>query len=201
MPFVHHINSAFMRVIPKNDRARSPIDLTNDDEPVLFDIYNYSGTLVKSIRGTTNERKSKSKVVNTNVKYGFYILCEERTKINKIENKYDKIWKKDIKEKRDKMIEAVRKETNWKLRVLNERAKEREQMLKDAELLLEFSNKAKKEGEKKNKKIENKEPTRRSSRLAKKYFEKKMSNCMGCVENQPNQMAHMGPNGCLGEEF
>jgi hypothetical protein len=204
MPFVHHINSPFIRVMPKNDRAKSPIDLTNDDEPVLFDIYNYSGTLVKSIRGTTNERIAKSKVVNTNVKYGFYILCEERTKINKIENKYDKIWKKDIKEKRDKMIEAVRKETNWKLRVLNERAKEREQMLKDAELLLEFSNKAKKEGEKnnkKNKKIENKEPTRRSSRLAKKYFEKKMSNCMGCVENQPNQMAHMGPNGCLGEEF
>ena len=196
MPFVHHINSPF-RVMPKTS---SQIELTNDDEPVLFDIYNYSGTLVKSITGSTNERISKSKVVNTNVKYGFYILCEERNKIKKIENKYERIWKKDIKEKRDKRIEEVRKETNWKLRVLNERAKEREQMLKDAELLLEFTKKAIREGEKKNKKIENKEPTRRSSRLAEKYFENKISKCMGCKENQPNQMGHMGPNGCLGEE-
>ena len=25
--------------------------------------------------------------------------------------------------------------------------------------------------------------------------------CQGCVEDQPNQMAHIGHNGCLGEEF
>jgi len=25
--------------------------------------------------------------------------------------------------------------------------------------------------------------------------------CQGCLEDQPNQMAHIGPNGCLGEEL
>ena len=25
--------------------------------------------------------------------------------------------------------------------------------------------------------------------------------CQGCLEDQPNQMAHIGHNGCLGEEF
>lgn len=23
--------------------------------------------------------------------------------------------------------------------------------------------------------------------------------CQGCIEDQPNQLAHIGPNGCLGE--
>ena len=225
MPFVHHTHSVFRLMSNTNtsnkkkrvssrtekrggnvslvEKTDTDIELT-DDEPVLFDIYNYSGELVKSIRGTTNENIEKSKVVNTNVKYGFYILCEERNKINKIEKKYRKIWEKGIKELREKKISEVRKETNWKLRVLNEREKEHEKMLKDAELLLEFSKKALKEAkkeekkeEKKNKNISNKEPTRRSSRIA----EKRISKCMGCIENQPNQMAHMGLNGCLGEEI
>ena len=26
-------------------------------------------------------------------------------------------------------------------------------------------------------------------------------NCIGCLENQPNQQAHMGPGGCLYEEL
>ena len=25
--------------------------------------------------------------------------------------------------------------------------------------------------------------------------------CQGCLEDQPNQMAHIGPNGCLGKEL
>jgi hypothetical protein len=25
--------------------------------------------------------------------------------------------------------------------------------------------------------------------------------CQGCLEDQPNQMTHIGPNGCLGEEL
>ena len=28
-----------------------------------------------------------------------------------------------------------------------------------------------------------------------------LSKCQGCLEDQPNQMAHIGPNGCLGEEL
>jgi len=32
------------------------------------------------------------------------------------------------------------------------------------------------------------------------YFRKKVK-CPGCLENQPNQMAHIGPNGCLGDEY
>jgi len=29
----------------------------------------------------------------------------------------------------------------------------------------------------------------------------KESVCIGCLTNQPNQMAHMGPDGCLGDEW
>jgi hypothetical protein len=158
MPFVHHPHSVFRLMSNTNTRNKKrrvssrtdkrggnvslvektdiDIELTDDDKPVLFDITNYSGELVKSIRGTTNETIEKSKVVNTNVKYGFYILCEERKKINKIENKYLNIWEKGTKELREKKISEVRKETNWKLRVLNERAKEHEKRAKENEKML-----------------------------------------------------------------
>ncbi len=29
------------------------------------------------------------------------------------------------------------------------------------------------------------------------YFYYTFSTCIGCIENQPNQLAHMGPHGCL----
>ena len=50
--------------------------------------------------------------------------------------------------------------------------------------------------ERKNKKPT--EPTRRSSRIE----DKNKSKCPGCEPYfQPNQMAHVGPNGCLGDDI
>lgn len=180
----------------------------DEEELKLFDIYNYRKELVKTVVGPTKEKFEKTKVVNTNVKYAFYVLMEEREIIRKIENKYRNIWKKDVKENRDKEIGKIKKMTNWKLRVLNEQEKIEKDMLEAAETLVEFSKEAKKEAKKKKivkkgETIEIKGPVRRSNRIAQKELEKRVllqKKCWGCVENQPNQMAHIGLGGCLGEE-
>jgi len=44
-------------------------------------------------------------------------------------------------------------------------------------------------------------PRRSSARIADKNMENIKKNCRGCIEDQPNQMAHMGPHGCLGDEW
>lgn len=180
----------------------------DEEELKLFDIYNYRKELVKTVVGPTKEKFEKTKVVNTNVKYAFYVLMEEREIIRKIENKYRNIWKKDVKENRDKEIGKIKKMTNWKLRVLNEQEKIEKDMLEAAETLVEFSKEAKKKAKKKKivkkgETIEIKGPVRRSNRIAQKELEKRVllqKKCWGCVENQPNQMAHIGLGGCLGEE-
>lgn len=200
----------------KNDSVSSKenkeIDLTDEESELkLFDIYNYKRgikRIVKTVLGPTKEKFEKTKVVNTNVKYAFYVLLEERELIKKIEKKYYNIWGKGMKENRDKEIGKIKKMTNWKLRVLNEQEKIEKDMLEAAETLVEFSKEAKKEAKKKKivkkgETIEIKGPVRRSNRIAQKELEKRVllqKKCWGCVENQPNQMAHIGLGGCLGEE-
>jgi hypothetical protein len=38
-------------------------------------------------------------------------------------------------------------------------------------------------------------------RASNVYRHPTLPKCQGCLEDQPNQMAHIGPNGCLGEEL
>lgn len=44
------------------------------------------------------------------------------------------------------------------------------------------------------------EPLRRSQRIIEKEIDEISRNCPGCKDKQPNQLAHMGPNGCLGDD-
>ena len=41
---------------------------------------------------------------------------------------------------------------------------------------------------------------RRSKRIAGIREQADREKCWGCIENQPNQLAHVGPNGCLGDD-
>ena len=41
---------------------------------------------------------------------------------------------------------------------------------------------------------------RRSKRIAGIREQANREKCWGCIENQPNQLAHVGPNGCLGDD-
>jgi len=188
----------YLNMITQND---------NREEPVLFELKGYNGHVKDVIRGTTKQDINKPKAVDSSVKGGFYVIMEERDRINEIESKYMQVWKKDIKGKREKEIAEIRKLSNWKLRVLNEKAKEeekrikeKEEMMEAAETLVSFSNKAHKEYKrvKKGRTKGEPVPVRRSSRIAEKELEK--YECRGCKENQPNQLAHIGAGGCLGEE-
>lgn len=40
-----------------------------------------------------------------------------------------------------------------------------------------------------------------NSKIIDKPNEKNQVECQGCIENQPNQLAHMDPYGCLGNQF
>ena len=157
--------------------------VTPSQEPILFNVHNAREEVVYSVRGFTKQDLEKPKVVDVNIPGGALVLNEERNKIGEIKNKYRQIWKSDIKEKRLNAIAKVKKETNWKLRVLNEKYisenKEREireknmrsgeetvdsKMQAGAKNLLFFSESLKKEVEKKSNKI--KDPLRRSARIA-----------------------------------
>ena len=73
----------------------------------------------------------------------------------------------------------------------------RDETLKAAETLIELSNsEIKKKRRNYRKMILELKSIRRSERLSKKKIK-----CKGCMEDQPNQMAHMGSNGCLDEDL
>lgn len=172
-------------------------DIVNDtssQEPLLFNLYNAKGDVVYSVRGVTKQDLEKPKVVDINIPGGALVLNEERDKMRKIQDKYHCVWKSDIKEQRLNALAKLKKETNWKLRVLNEQyirnSKEREIREKDmrsgeetvqgpvdskmregASNLLFFSKSVRKEVLKKNNKIKIKDPLRsyplrRSARIA-----------------------------------
>ena len=103
------------------------------------------------------------------------------------------------KNARDKILEGQRKEKEEekKKRKEEREATELKNVLEAAEglLSLKIPRPYTKKQQRKNKQPV--EPIRKSSRIA----EKNKGNCPGCYPDfQPNQLAHVGPNGCLGEE-
>jgi len=173
---------------------------------VLFSIYDYKGTVVRDVYGPTNEKLNKTKPVNCCIAGAFYILQEESRRIGHIKSQYSR--RKGITEISE-FIKKIKKETNWKLRVLNEQLKEKikeskiiEETMKAAQALIKLSKSAERIATRKanKEKREGQQPVRRSSRIAIIEMEKQKKHCRGCREEQPNQLAHVGPGGCLGEE-
>ena len=80
---------------------------------ILFTVKTYSGEEIP-IYGPTSERLLSTKPVNSNVKYGRYIMRERDEKLKHLDT-----WNicNDNLEKEKRKIFI---ETNWKLRVLNE---------------------------------------------------------------------------------
>ena len=78
---------------------------------------------------------------------------------------------------------------------------EEEEAVEGLMLLRKRELQAKARQEKKEEKKKNPPPIRRSVRIAHNIMENIQKNCRGCIEGQPNQMAHIGPQGCLGAEW
>lgn len=96
---------------------------------------------VVDIYGPTNELLENTKPVPTVSKYAMYVLDERRDRLRKLDsyemrNKYHRENKMDELEQ---MKNDVMKETNWKLRVLEEQSKQRIAMKEAAETLLMFA--------------------------------------------------------------
>ena len=146
------------------------VNNTSSQEPVLFNLYNAKGDVVYPVCGVTKQDLEKPKVVDVNIPGGALVLNEERDKMRKIQDKYRNVWNSDVKEKRLNALAKLKKETNWKLRVLNEQynAEEREREIREKEMrsgekkvdskmkegannLLFFSESVRKEAAKKNK--------------------------------------------------
>lgn len=172
---------------------------------VLFEIYDRHDKVVKTIYGPTNQRLNKPKAVNIKTPGGYHVINEEKRTIKAIEEKWFNCKLSD-KEEKEKIIKNLRNETNWKLRVLNEQERMEEEKLEKlevAEALLKLSRSKETAIKRTRTKRERAtlQPTRRSSRISRNEMEKMRERCMGCSENQPNQLAHVGPGGCLGEEY
>lgn len=100
---------------------------------------------------------------------------------------------------RDKILKRQKKEKEEEKKKIKEEreAAELKNVLEAAEglLSLKIPRPYTKKQQRKNKQPV--EPIRKSSRIA----EKNKGDCTGCYPYfQPNQLAHVGPNGCLGEE-
>ena len=139
-------------------------------DTVLFTIESFSGDKIP-IFGPTNQNLNCVKPVDSNVKYGNYIVTERNKKLKLLENW--KVRNKYFKENRLQDLENEKKQiimlTNWKLRVLNEQHNERlkkEKQLKDIKIK-ERSEKAKNTRDENKKKYAMQEP-RRSPRLSNK---------------------------------
>lgn len=104
------------------------------------------------------------------------------------------------KDARDKILKNQKKEKEEekKKRKEEREAAELKNVLEAAEglLLLKTPRPSTRKQKRKNKQPI--EPTRRSSRIE----DRNKSKCPGCEPYfQPNQMAHVGPNGCLGDDI
>ena len=114
------------------------------EKQVLFTITSTSfgsATKVVDIYGPTNELLEKTKPVSSVSKYAGLVLAERRERLRnldsyKMRNKYHRENKMDELEQ---MKNDVMKETNWKLRVLDEQSKQRIAMKEAAETLLMFA--------------------------------------------------------------
>lgn len=87
----------------------------------LFKIQDHYGNVIKRIYGVSKEQYNKPSKTNENVKYGKLVLNEEQIKLRIIFDKYSMRYYNHINEARYYEITQVIRETNWKLRVLNER--------------------------------------------------------------------------------
>lgn len=96
-----------------------------EEEQVLFTINNTFGgrvTKVADIYGPTKEKLEKTKPVPISSKYAKYILAERRERIKKLDShkNRNKYFKENKIDELEKQKNEVIKETNWKLRVLEE---------------------------------------------------------------------------------
>lgn len=114
----HTMNSQ-MSYIQRSSSSSYSYDSDNEDD-VLFTVYDENGDYYDDIIGETTEDINKPRPVNENVLYGDLIIAEEKRKINKIYKKYEKNFEIGTKEKIQKDIDTIKKDTNWKLRILNE---------------------------------------------------------------------------------
>lgn len=94
--------------------------MDNNKKP-LFKIQDNYGNVIKTFYGVSKEQINKPTPTNNNVKYGNLVLAEEKIKLEIIFDKYSKKYYKYANEGRYYEITQVLMETNWKLRVLNER--------------------------------------------------------------------------------
>lgn len=145
---------------------------------ILFTIETFSGEII-SIYGPTNERLQVLKPVNSNIKYGSYIVSDRNKRLKELENW--KVRNKYFKEGRLEFLENEKKkiimETNWKLRVLIEQEKVRIEQHNEQEKVrieqekIDKESQNKERAEKAKKTRENnikkytEQPLRRSSRL------------------------------------
>tara|TARA_B100000900_G_C20372663_1_gene631058 strand:- start:213 stop:686 length:474 start_codon:yes stop_codon:yes gene_type:complete len=95
-------------------------NIDSDDEPILFSIVDRDNFIIDDILGITKENIDKPRVVDENVLYGDLVIAEEKRIIDKIYNDYKNSFEIGTNEIIRKQIEEIRKQTNWKLRVLKE---------------------------------------------------------------------------------
>ena len=100
-----------------------------------------------SIYGPTREKLQSSRPVNSNVRYGYAVIDEEKKKLKtlnalKTRNKYFQSGRMEEWEQEKKQITM---ETNGKLRVINEKERRKRKKMEAANTLVEFAEQARKE--------------------------------------------------------
>ena len=117
------------------------------EKQVLFTITTTSGNKVVDIYGPTNQLLESSKPVSSISKYAGYVLSERRQQIKKLDSyeMRNKYFKENNLDELEDMKSEIMKETNWKLRVLDEQSQERVAKQEAAETLLMFAKKTRDE--------------------------------------------------------
>lgn len=155
---------------------------------ILFTIETFSGEII-SIYGPTNERLQVLKPVNSNIKYGSYIVSDRNKRLKELENW--KVRNKYFKEGRLEFLENEKKkiimETNWKLRVLIEQEKVK---IEQEKVKIEQHNEQEKiriEQEKIDKEAQNKERAEKAKKTRenniKKYTEQPLRRSSRLINN------------------
>lgn len=111
------------------------------EKQVLFTIITTSGNKVVDIYGPTNQLLESSKPVSSVSKYAGYVLSERRAQIKKLDSHEmrNKYFKENKLDELEDMKSEVMKETNWKLRVIDEQSQERISRKEAANTLLMFA--------------------------------------------------------------
>ena len=111
---------------------------------ILFTITETFGrkvTKVVDIYGPTNELLEKTIPVSSVCKYARYIIAERRERLRKLNSHVNrnKYFKENKMDELEELKNEVIKETNWKLRVLEEQSQERTYRNEAANTLLMFA--------------------------------------------------------------